>query len=224
MRRTPLLALAFLAAACSNEGLNPIVGAALTEVNPFGEEAPAKPAGQPITRAAVNRADVATIRARLLTDKSPSYLLAAANNGGYITYASALRQTLTLRGAWITGSRGLGWDLLSATSSQPDPLIQPIPPSRWPAQVTRSYEFSADGPQGRIETFTCTYEPGAAREITILEEVHRGVEMSETCTGPTGTFENLHLVDAGGSVWRSLQWLGPQQGLIDLEIVLPYTG
>jgi hypothetical protein len=224
MRRTPLAALALLLAACTNEGLNPIVDAAVKEVNPFDEAATQAPAGQPITRAAVVRADVAMIRARLVTDDSPTYLLAAANNGGYITYASSLRQTLTLRGTWITGSRGLGWDLLSATSSQPDPLIQPIAPSRWPAQVTRSYEFPADGPRGRVETFTCTYEPGALREVTILEEVHRGQEMSETCTGPSGSFENLHLVDSGGTVWRSLQWLGPQQGLVDLEVVLPYTG
>jgi hypothetical protein len=224
MRRAAFLGLALGLAACSDEGLNPIVDAAWKEVSPFGTEVEVAPAGQPITRAAVVRADVAMIRARLLTDESPTYLLAAANNGGYITYASALRQTLTLRGAWITGSRGLGWDLLSATSSQPDPLVQPIPPSRWPARVTRSYEFPDDGPQGRIETFTCTYEPGEVREITILEEVHRGQEMSETCTGPSGSFENLHLVAGDGAVWRSLQWLGPQEGHVDLEIVLPYTG
>jgi hypothetical protein len=27
-----------------------------------------------------------------------------------------------------------------------------------------------------------------------------------------------------GFVWRSIQWLGPEQGLVDLEIVLPFTG
>ena len=225
MRRSLALALAFFAAACSDEGLNPIVDAAVKEVNPLDNAAAPATQGAQITRAAVNRADVATIRARLVADKSPTYLLAAANNGGYITYASALRQTLTLRGALVTGSRGLGWDLLSATSSQPDPLVRPIPPAQWPSQVSRSYEFPADGPQGRIETFTCTYEAGEVREITILEDRHRGIEMSETCTGPTGTFENLHLVETGsGTVWRSLQWLGPQQGLVDIEIVLPYTG
>ena len=61
--------------------------------------------------------------------------------------------------------------------------------------------------------------------MTILEVRHRGIEISETCTGPTGTFENLHFADAGsGFVWRSLQWIGPKQGLVDIEIVLPYTG
>jgi hypothetical protein len=225
MRRS-LALLALLLAACSDEGVNPIVGAALEVANPFDEDQPetAPPPGPPVTRAAITRSDVATIRARLVADPSPTYLFAASDNGGFVTYASGLRQTLTLRGSWITASRGLGWDLLSASSSQPDPLVRPIPPGSWPARVTRSYEFPADTPQGRIATYECRFEIGRAAEVVILEVLHRGVEISEYCDGPDGSFENLHFADSGGTVWRSLQWLGPRQGLIDLEIVEPYTG
>ena len=142
-----------------------------------------------------------------------------------MTYASSLRQTLTLRGSQVTGTRGLGWDLLSATSSRPDPLVRAIPPAQWPAAVTRSYEFPAAVPQGRIDTYQCRFEFGDALDIVILQQPHRGVQVSETCAGPAGTFENLHLADVStGFVWRSLQWTGPKQGLIDIEIVLPYTG
>jgi hypothetical protein len=226
MRRT-LVALALMLAACSDEGVNPILTAGVEAVNPFDEDEPEAeaPRGPPVTRAAITRSDVATIRARLVNEETPTYLLAAANNGGYITYASGLRQTLTLRGSQITASRGLGWDLLSAASSQPDPLVTPIPPGAWPAQVTRRYEFSADAPQGRIETYQCRFERGAPRDLVILQVQHRGIEFSEYCAGPAGSFENLHFADAAtGFVWRSLQWLGPRQGLIDLEIVEPYTG
>jgi hypothetical protein len=222
-----LVALALMLAACSDEGTNPILTAGLEAVNPFDEDEPEAeaPRGPPVTRAAITRSDVATIRARLVKEEAPTYLLAAANNGGYITYASGLRQTLTLRGSQITASRGLGWDLLSAASSQPDPLVTPIPPGQWPAQVTRRYEFPADAPQGRIETYQCRFERGPARELVILQVQHRGIEFSEYCAGPAGSFENLHFADAAtGFVWRSLQWLGPRQGLIDLEIVEPYTG
>ena len=225
MRRA--LALLLLLVACSDEGVNPIFQAAVDVANPFDEDQPETeaPPGPPVTRAAVTRSDIATIRARLVQEETPTYLFAVANNGGYVTYASGLRQTLTLRGSQVTASRGLGWDLLSATSSQPDPLVSAIPPGQWPAGVTRRYEFPADAPQGRIETFECRFEPGAAREIVILQVRHRGVEFSEYCDGPAGSFENLHFADAAtGFVWRSLQWLGPRQGLIDLEIVEPYTG
>lgn len=225
MRPLAVLLACTLLAACSDEGLNPIVGAVVEEVNPLDEGAPqAAPKSTPVTRAAINRADVATIRARLVEDASPTYMSAASDNGGYVTYASSLRQTLTLRGAQVTASRGLGFDLLSATSSQPDPLVRPIPPGQWPAAVSRSYEFPDWAPGGRVETYSCRYERGAVRDIVILDEPHRGVEISEYCSGPAGSFENLHLVDASGAVWRSLQWLGPRQGLVDVEIVLPYTG
>ncbi|MER2510458.1 YjbF family lipoprotein [Amaricoccus sp.] len=226
MTRRILAAAALLLAGCTNQGFNPILVEAVNAVNPWDapdEAAAAK--GQPVTRAAIDKADVATIRARLVADQSPTYLFAASNNGGYVTYASSLRQTLTLRGSQVTASRGLGWDLLSATSSQPDPLTRAIPPGQWPRQVTRSYEFPSITPAGQILSFTCRFEFGDVTEMVILDQRHRGVQVSETCAGPTGSFENLHFADVStGFVWRTLQWLGPRQGLVDIEIVLPYTG
>ncbi len=226
MRTLPAALLALALAGCANGEFNPIVVEAVQAVVPGGDDAPDAPAGQPVTRAAITRMDTATIRARLLNDPAPSILFAASENGGYVTYATTLRQTLTLRGSWITGTRGLGWDLMSASSTGPDPLITPIPPSRWPARVRRTYEFSgADAPQGRVIQFDCRFEAGEPQEIVILEVRHRGIAMTEICESETLAFEALHLADAQtGFVWRSLQWLGPQQGLIDLEIVLPFTG
>jgi hypothetical protein len=225
MRRA-LPALLLLLAACSNEGINPIVGAAVREVNPLrgGVETPPQ-AGTPITREAINRADVAMIRIRLLGEESGAFMNAASDNGGYVTFASSLRQTVTMRGSRVTATRGLGYDLLSSTSSPDDPVVRPTPPSRWPARVTRSYEFPAWSPRGRIETFECRFEFGDVSEIVIIGDRHQGVEVSEYCSGPTGEFENLYFADIrDGFVWRSIQWLGPQQGLLDVEIVLPYTG
>ncbi len=236
MRRSlAAAALGLALAGCSNGQFNPIVDAAVQEILP-GERAPGLPGstapadGAPaapaqLTRAQITRADIATIRARLLKDELPTYLFAASNNGGYVTYASGIRQTLTLRGSLITASRGLGWDLLSATSSRPDPLVTAIPPARWPAGVQRTYELHAFAPQGKLDMFQCRFEFGPVRDIVILEVRHRGVEVTEVCENATQSFENLHLADVDtGFVWRSIQWLGPQQGLIDLEIVEPYTG
>jgi hypothetical protein len=168
---------------------------------------------------------VATPRALIVSDKSPTYLFAAANNGGYITYASGLRQLIIMRNSQVTGTRGLGYDLLSAKSSSPDPLATPMPLAQWPAHVQRSYEFPANAPRGRIETFDCRFERGAVKDMVILDQPHRGVEVSEYCDGPTGSFEQLHFADAAtGYVWRSLSWTGLKQGLVDIEVVLPYTG
>jgi len=234
MRRI-LACLGLLAlASCGSGGRDPIVQAALDQAGGlWGKTRPAREmerAEPPraVTRADIDRAGVAAINARLGSDPAPTLLYAAANNGGYVTYLSPLRQEITLRGAaQITGTRGLGTDLLSAWSSSPDPLAVAIPPSRWPARVQRTYQLPGVGvgPTGNVLTFDCTFERGDVSEITILQVRHRGVEISETCTGPSGSFENLHFADVDtGFVWRTLQWTGPKMELLDLQVIEPYTG
>jgi hypothetical protein len=225
MRRLLAAAALLALAACSNGQVNPIVDAAVQEILP-GERAPEEAGPRTrLTRAALTRADVAAIRVGLAGDPSRTLLFAASENGGYITYSSALRQNFTLRGSQITGVRGVGWDLLSASSSRPDPLAAPIAPGRWPREVERRYWFPAFDPEGRLETYRCRFDFGEVQEIVIVEVRHRGVAVTETCEGEFGAFENLHFADIdSGLVWRSLQWVGPQQGLIDLEILVPFTG
>jgi len=228
MRRfASLVALAALAG-CSSGGTNPIVEEAWGEVQGFwtDDEAAAPPPGAPapraVTRADIESAGVAAIWGRLASDPTPTLLYATAQNGPYVTYLSPFRQSITLLGTQVTGTRGLGWDLLSAWSSPDDPVARPTPPARWPAAVERTYEFPADGPRGRIETYACRFERGPAREMVILQHRHVGVEFSETCTGPAGSFENLHFADAAsGFVWRSLQWTGPKMELLDVQVLEP---
>jgi hypothetical protein len=227
MKRTlGALALATLVG-CGSGGRDPIVAAAIEEFGGFWQREdrlPSEPA-QPITRAQIEAQDVAAIFARLEDDPTPTLLYGASANGPYVTFLSPLRQSVTLRGSQVTGTRGLGTDLLSAWSSSPDPLAQPIPPGSWPAGIRRSYELPAIGPQGRILTYDCRFERGPLREMTILQVRHVGVEFAEICAGPAGSFENLHFADAqSGFVWRTLQWTGPEMELLDVQLVEPYTG
>ena len=60
--------------------------------------------------------------------------------------------------------------------------------------------------------------------MTILQVRYQGVQIPEICIGAQDRFENLHFVDASGTVWRSLQWVGPKMPLVDLQILLSYTG
>jgi Group 4 capsule polysaccharide lipoprotein gfcB, YjbF len=230
-RALSLLLLAATAlAGCGSGGTDPILGAALDEASgilpiPGREEpAPSAPA-RPVTRADIERSDTAAIWARLEGDDTPTLLYAVAANGGTVTFMSGLRQSVILRGSLVYGTRGLGTNLMSAWSDGYDPLVRPTPPASWPARVVRHYEFPADRPEGVVMTFDCRFERGAASEMTILQVRHTGVEISETCAGPAGTFENLHFADPGsGFVWRTLQWTGPTMPLIDVQVIEPYTG
>jgi len=232
VRRTlPLLALAAAAlAGCGSGGTDPILGAVMDEAGQYvpipgrDEDKPAAPA-RPITRADIERADTAAIWARLEGDQAPTLMYAVAANGGYVTFMSAFRQAVVLRGSLVTGTRGLGTDLMAAWSEGWDPLATPTPPGSWPTMVRRNYEFTSDGPEGTVETFDCRFERARTTEVVILQVRHVGVEISETCTGASGSFENLHLADATtGFVWRSLQWTGPTMPLLDLQVIELYTG
>lgn len=220
----PLGLLAFgLLAACGSQR-DPVLTEAMGALAGVWRTEPAPEPQRRVTRADIERADVAAILAQLASDKRGTVLYAAADNGGFVTYVSPLLQQITLKGAEVTATRGLGTDLLSGWSSGNDPLVRQTPPGAWPAAVDRVYEFPAEGPQGRVERYRCTFERGATSEMEILEIRYRGVQMSETCSGPDGSFENLHFVDpATGAVRRSLQWIGPQMGHVDMQVLEPYT-
>ncbi|WP_112321011.1 YjbF family lipoprotein [Oceanibium sediminis] len=223
-----LLALA----GCSSGG-NPIVDAALERFTgeddaPTATGAPA-PANAPrrsagITRAAIEATGTAMIRGRLVEENSRSVLSGVTVNGPYVTYASRFGQLLTLNGSLITGSRGIGTDLLSLTPGANDPLVRARPVASWPATIRRTYRVPGPGPGGRAITVTCRYQPGETREIEIVEVIHKGQQVEEICSGDDVSFTNVHFADAeNGFVWRSLQWLGPDQGFIDLEVLEPFT-
>jgi hypothetical protein len=229
MRVLLALMLALPLAACGSGGVNPIVKRALADINPLerlgGRDEPAEGSGKPaprLTRAAVNKSGAAMIRARLIAEDNRSVLLGATQNGGYVTYISQLGQSITLRGSQVTATRGLGFDLLSATSTGRDPVAYPTPPAAWPAGLTRQFELPGEGPRGRLLTFECRFERGEARAIEIVEVTHQGIEFSEYCSDGEIEFENLHLADARtGFVWRSIQWTGPDLGSIDIEVIEP---
>jgi Group 4 capsule polysaccharide lipoprotein gfcB, YjbF len=229
MRRIAAVFVALVVAGCTNEGLNPIVEEGYRGVSQrvLGGT-PATDRAEPpraLTRSDIEASGRAAVRARLLSDDRGTLLYGVVENNGVVTYASALRQTLGFRGGMLVSTRGLGYDLLSATSSQPDPVVRPTPPQSWPSEVVRTYQFPANAPQGRIEQYSCTFEYGDVRTITILTKPQRGVEISETCTGEAGSsFENLYFADLRtGFIWRSIQWTGPKQGLIDIEVIEPLT-
>jgi hypothetical protein len=220
----PLWLATLVALAGCGSQRDPVLSEAMGALAGMWRTEPAPTPQRQVTRADIERSDVAAILARLETDERGTVLYAAADNGGFVTYVSPLLQQITLKGAEVTATRGLGTDLLSGWSSSNDPLVRQTPPGAWPAAVDRVYEFPAEAPQGRVERYRCTFERGAVSEMVILQVRYSGVEMSETCAGPDGSFENLHFVDpATGAVRRSLQWIGPKVGLVDMQVLEPYT-
>ncbi|MEM7614297.1 MAG: YjbF family lipoprotein [Pseudomonadota bacterium] len=234
MRPLLLAALCVILTACSSGsgGNTEIVRATLGKIVPWGSndeaeaEAEAATPTPRLTRAAVEAAGTPILRVRLEAEDGRSVMAAQAANGGYVNYVSRFGQSVTAQGALITASRGLGFDLLSVEAdAADDPLVTPRPIEDWPARVMRIYRFPGNGPDGEVLRVTCRYAPGDTLELEIVEVTHQGQQIVETCVGDGIRFDNDLFADVEtGFVWRSLQWVGPQQGRLDIEVVAPIGG
>jgi hypothetical protein len=190
-----------------------------------GEEAgaqagPAPGSAPSLTRVQIEAAGAPMIRIRLENENAVSLMTAQARNGPYTTYLSKFVQSLTLQGTLVTASRGMGYDLLSVDARASDPLVTPRPLAEWPARVQRVYRFPGNGPRGVPMLVTCVYRPGEALSIDIVEVTYAGRQVEEICESDTVSFVNdLFVEDETGFVRRSFQWLGPQQGRVDVEVL-----
>lgn len=219
-----------LAACSSGGGTNPIVSAIWQKVKPgarqAAREAEAEAAARPeivVTFAKIKETGLAIIRARVGDDTRGVMLYARSVNENYVTYASQLQQTMTLQGSLITASRAIGYDMLSVRADVGDPVTVPTPPDDWRDSVTRDYRFTGDTPGGRLISVRCRFAKGPAYELELLDKTFDTTIMQSQCAGDGQRFTNIHLVQADGQILRSAQWLGPDQGMIEIDILEPYT-
>ena len=230
MDRLLAIVVVALLAGCSSEGRGPLTDAVLERVGallPGGEDeatatAPPPPNGG-LTRAMIEQAGVTMIRTGLVAEEGRFIMSGVAVNGGHVTYASRFGQTVAMRGSLVTGTRGIGYDLLAVATSPNDPIVRPTPLSDWPGSVSRTYQYPGIGPEGERLAVTCNFAPQGEVTIEIVETVYQTLRIIEDCTGDV-SFRNEHFADTStGLVWKSQQWLGPNQGALALEVLEPLT-
>lgn len=229
MKTLVAVASLVLFAACSSEqGLNPAIAALYGNLKPGADGNAAAAQGpasaQRLTRAMIDKSGLALIRARLGEDAPVNRLAAVTRHGPYVTYLTRGGQHLTLNGAAITATRGIGHDLLAAEISPNDPLTTLTPPSEWPDKLRREYRFYSDGPAGRVAAFSCRLAATGKGDITIVEVTYRTVRFIEDCTGDGQSFQNVYFADVNtGFIWRSRQWVSPRLPQIDYDVLEPLT-
>ena len=225
------LALATALSACtSGGGTNPVVSAIWQKVKPGAQrdarEAEAAAAARPpivVTFEKIKATGLAIVRARVGEDTNGVMLYARSVNDNYVTFASQLQQTMTLQGSLITASRAIGYDLLSLRTDAGDPVTVPTAPKNWPESVTRDYRFTGDTPGGRLISVRCRFKEGPAYTLELLDKTFETTLMQSQCSGDGERFTNVHLVQDDGQILRSAQWLGPDQGMVEIDILEPFT-
>ena len=220
----PLLVLLMGCSSASKD--EPSVFKAISErLKATQDEAGDAPTGkQTPTRAQITEFNVAMIQFNLEGEDIYPIMLPTHVNRGYVIYGNKFRQSITLRESQITGTRGLGTDLVSATSSENDPLKRLTPPQQWPQRMTREYRFGGGGPSGRIESYTCTFSLGEASSITLAGTSFAVIRIEEDCGSAENAFQNVYFADVKtGRVWQSRQYIGAAMPMLNLDILEPLT-
>ena len=206
------IALIFTLAGCSSGGSSAPLVKGIWERIKAGRGAEESSGGgkQVPSREQIEKFDLALVQMNLAGEDTWPILFARSINGPYATYAGGkFPQSITLRESQVTATRGLGTDLISASSSENDPLKRLTQPDNWPTQVSREYRFAGPGAQGRLEQFDCTLQRAGEAEITLAGTPFAVVGFAENCSRKAGAFQNLYAADAKpGRVWPSVQYIG----------------
>jgi hypothetical protein len=129
-------------------------------------------------------------------------------NNGVQTWSSTSYQTISLRDGVMVATRGFGPDLMSSVL----PAISTIATGRGTTRHRYSYLDGADQPQSL--DYICTLAAAGVESIDVMAKPFATRKVTESCSGPAGTFTNEYWFDHGSNLRQSKQFLAP--GLDDM--------
>nr|WP_226898460.1 YjbF family lipoprotein [Mangrovicoccus algicola] len=219
MRRLGLATLlAGLLSACTNAPVDTSINSVLlSSLRTIGSSlTPAEPQPRPVvSRAQVEQADVPLILIDVEISGDQATAIRFGQNRNADTWITLNGVTVTLKEGALFSTRGLGPDLLSATT---DGLEQALP-ARRAARYGRDLRYIAGDESIRRERFFCELVPEGAEARVVLQMRHSTTRMRESCyelEGPRN-FTNLYWVGSDGMVWDSRQWVGETVGYLRIQ-------
>tara|TARA_R100001132_G_C3249132_1_gene76966 strand:+ start:119 stop:739 length:621 start_codon:yes stop_codon:yes gene_type:complete len=134
--------------------------------------------------------------AQLERNDRASILVRKGENRDVETYFTPDNISVSLRDGVLIGTRGLGFDLISADVSDTIASIHRG------GRAVRIHRYLDGEDQIVIKSYICDYRGNT--------------NVTETCYGKDHTFENNYQMSAG-KIIASRQWIGPYHGYIRLE-------
>lgn len=136
-----------------------------------------------------------------------------SRTGGVTVWQTLDGITLALRDGALTGTRGLGDDLMSADVSGDLAMLRGTGPGGHHPHI-RSY---LDGENRTVfRSYQCR-RAGTDRDSGPRGTALRRVAMR--CVSPRDSFTNVYWLDGAGAVTRSRQWVGPRIGYMETQRV-----
>ncbi|PIE12414.1 MAG: hypothetical protein CSA70_09695 [Rhodobacterales bacterium] len=163
--------------------------------------------------AALKNSDLPLTVTVIENTKVGAVLTRIETNGDYGTWASGDRRFVTLKHGIVTGSRGLGNDLMSADVEAVSALIR----ARKPGTATRVHRY-LNGQNLTVELrATCSVTVGKKSRVTGATINSMTTRVIETCIAGETRFENSYQVDSRGYALLSRQWLGDVNGYFQFQ-------
>lgn len=202
-------AAAFVLAGCGSEGNAPELTDQLvaTAKNTFQQRkaANAPQAAAAVTRAQVEQSAVPLLRLTIGATGSQATAAELARNGDTATYFMGTGQAIYLRGGLMTGTRGLGYDLMSL-----DMPYRSVAAALKGGNYTRVHRYLDSENRTVKLTANCSMRVERTQTLTQLERQYKVRHVVETCAGDGVSFQNTYDLDVrSNQVWQSRQWVGP---------------
>lgn len=179
-------------------------------------DAPPEGIGPAQIKAAVEGTEDPLIYARFSATGNSVIMIGIAENGAYSTYATGARQTITLRDGFLTGTRGLGGDLMSSEIDAVKALIS----ARRAGSATRTMRFLNAEDVTYEVVLDCRITPGETRHVAVGATATNATEVTESCTGRRGrAFTNSYMIDAQGRAVTSTQWGSDLLSQVELSVL-----
>ena len=178
------------------------------------------------TLATLDPGAMAMLRSALEKDGQPILLVANQTlnfaglmapygmNGDVRTWATEQYVTLSTRDGIVVATRGFGPDLMSAVA----PSLAQIAAGQ--GTVQRRYYYLDGADQTRSFAYGCSLTRAGSETITILARPYATSRITESCSGPAGSFKNEYWFDNRHILRQSHQFFVPGTDDLMLQSVI----
>ncbi len=202
--------------ACSNARDSQVTPFSIAKSALTSQKQPSMPSAAQISNdvtKALAATDASLILLTVPNRKAVTVMQQLEQNGGYATYGTGDRRSVTLRGGMMTGTRGLGNDLMSSDVGPVRALVA----ARRSGTAQREMRYLDGEDLTQIGLFTCSVQVGAQERLRTGENETSVTDVTETCDGTTENFTNTYKVAQTGHIIQSRQWHSPLNEYLSIQ-------
>ncbi|EPX82668.1 YjbF family lipoprotein [Salipiger mucosus] len=204
-----------LTAACGNDGRWEAVRLGLAELGSLvAQDGPQVDLRDSLTPQMVAGVPGPVIFAGIPDRDAQATLTAIARNGAVRTWQTQDRIALDMVSGVLVGSRGLGGDLMSADITQ---VFEALRGGR--SRAVRVHRYLDGEDHLYTSAFVCDFRRESGVAASTAFRSFRALHVVEDCTNPDRDFENHYWFDGGGTLRKSVQWVGPEVGYLEIELL-----